>query len=139
MKRLSTILNYLGWMFVWTGLHNIIIWTITILLITCLLKKAKSLIICVILVVIILFNLYSTLSITGNARLIVAFSGHPIVAYTTDKRNIEICKESFATYHVHFESGKRDKDGFEIAPLCIEINRIGPVCFSHLFRKWIER
>ena len=114
------------------GVHNLIIFAGTFYIVLLFIKKkVRSKVLMFVLGSILLFNLYSIFSINGSARLTVAVSGHPIVAYTTDRNNIKMYKQNGYTYDIDFKSGIKDKDGFNIAPLTIRIYKIGIVIYSH--------
>ena len=131
MGTIITLLGNIGIIITLLGVHNLIMYVSAFCIIKLFIrKKVKSKVLMLILGIILSFNLYSILSINGNTRLTVACSGHPIVAYTTDKNRIKIQKQNEYTYDIDFMSEKKDKDGFKITPLTIRLYKIG-IIFSH--------
>ncbi len=116
-----------------SGLFVVVIWGVTAWIVYLLIKKkmARIKLLKAGLILILLFNMYSVFTLNGNVRLLIAATGHPVVAYETKRNNIEIQMNSYFSYDVEFRSGKTDKYGFKIAPLTIRTYRIGFFYYSY--------
>ena len=68
--------------------------------------------------------LYTMLDLRANIRLLVAFSGHPVIACTTEEEKIITVATERFYLDTEFKSGEKDKDGFEIAPLTIRTYKL---------------
>ena len=115
------------------GLQNIFAWLVVIMIIMrfCKSYKEKTLKLfrIIVAVVILILCISTMIDLQANVRLLIAFSGHPAVAYTTDNM-IVITNEEKNSLDVEFKSGRKDINGFDIAPLTIRVYRLGVIYYS---------
>lgn len=116
------------------GLQNIFVWLVVIMIIMRFCKSYKEktvkLFRIIVAIVILILCIYTMIDLQANVRMLVAFSGHPAVAYTTDDNMIFITNEEKNSFDVEFKSGRKDKNGFDIAPLTIRVYRLGVIYYS---------
>ena len=116
------------------GLQNIFVWFVVIMIIKrfCKSYKEKTLKLfrIIVAVVILILCIYTMIDLQANVRLLIAFSGHPAVAYKTDDEMIVIKNEEKNSLDVEFKSGRKDINGFDIAPLTIRVYRLGVIYYS---------
>ena len=116
------------------GLQNIFVWLVVIMIIMRFCKSYKEktvkLFRIIVAIVILILCIYTMIDLRANVRMLVAFSGHPAVAYKTDDEMIVIKNEEKNSLDVEFKSGRKDKNGFDIAPLTIRVYRLGVIYYS---------
>lgn len=110
------------------GLQNILVWLIVVMTVLGIYKsiKKKKLKVLHIIIALLLLSccLYPMLDLRANIRLLVAFSGHPVIACTTEEEKIITVATERFYLDTEFKSGEKDKDGFEIAPLTIRTYKL---------------
>lgn len=116
------------------GLQNILVWLIAVMLVRAIYRAYKDkrlrtlkAVLAVFLLICCLFTMIGPLI---NIRLVVAFSGHPVIAFSTDSDRIETVSQERFYLDSEFRSGYTDRDGFKIAPLTIRTYRLLFFCYS---------